>query len=293
MLGPVPLEKSIYAPGVVRRLAELGYRDGAGAILEYRSSDGAADRYPKLARDLVDLKCDVIFTIGGEAPARALQSAGSPVPIVFLAVDYDPIEKGIVTSMRKPDRNSTGLYVQQNALVAKRLEILREVIPGVRRLMIIVDVFSRDQLPSARKAADLAGVELKLVEFTKLPYDFAAAFDAGAKAKSQAFMALASPVFTANAAVISDHLAKYRLPGIGSSMVHAQAGYLLSFGVDPSKVSRRVAEIGARILKGAKPAEIPVEQADEFELVINAKTARSLGVKVPESVLARATRIVT
>jgi putative ABC transport system substrate-binding protein len=293
MLGPRSVAESTYAPGVVRRLAELGYRDGSTMVLEARSAGGVVDQYPKLARELIGLKCAVIFAIGNEAPARAIQAAGSPIPLIFLAIDYDPVERGLITSMRKPDRNSTGLHVQQNALVAKRLDIMREVMPAAKRVLVFADVFSRDQLPSARKAAETARIELDIIEFTKPPYDFAAAFSTSGKRRPHAFMALASPVFSSNSAVIAQHLIKERLPGIGVHKAHAEAGYLLSFGVDVNKVSRRVAEIGVRILKGAQPAEIPVEQADEFELAINAKTARVLGLKVPESVLARATRIVT
>jgi putative ABC transport system substrate-binding protein len=289
MLGPFPLAKSLYAPGVVRRLEELGYRESNGAILEYRSSDGHADRYTKLARELIELKCDVIFAIGTEPAARAVQTAGSSIPLVFLAADYDPVERGIVTSLRKPDRNSTGLYLQQYSLIAKRIEILREALPAARRLILFTDVFSRDQLPSARTAAAAARFDLAVVEFTEQPYDFAGAV---AGHKAQALMVLSSPMFSSNAALIAGLLAKHRLPSIGSSVRHAEGGFLFSLGVDPSKVGRRVADLGARILKGSKPADIPVELADEFDLIINAKTARALGVKVPESVLARATRIV-
>ena len=293
MLAPLSLAESNYAPGVVRRLAELGYRDGAGTVIEYRSTDGYAERFPKLARDLIDLKCDVIFAIGAEQAARALQDARSPAPVVFVAVDYDPLEKGIVDSLRRPDRNTTGVYVPQNALVAKRLEIMREVIPTARRFLVFSDMFTRDQTSAARNAADAAGVQLTVIEFSRQPYDYENAFQAGLNAKVQAAIVLSSPVFSTNRSKITALLAKHRLPGIASSLQHAEAGFLLTLNVDTPKFTRRAAEIGVRILKGARPADIPVEQADEFELVINAKTARALGVKIPESVLARATRIIS
>ena len=292
LLSPRPLVESNYSPLVVQRLAELGYREGAGMILEARSSDGHADRFPKLARELAGLKCDLIFALGPEQTARALQDARSAAPIVFLAIDYDPLERGIVASLRSPDRNTTGVYVPQNALVAKRVEIMREVAPRARRFLVLVDPFSRDQLDSARKATEAAGAQLNVVEFQRPPYDYAAAFDAGRKEKVEALISLSSPVFAANEATIGALLLKDRLPGIGVTLRMAQPGYLLGLNVDRTKVSRRVAEVGARILKGTKPADIPVEQADEFELTINAKTARALGIKVPEAVLARATRIV-
>ena len=288
MLGPSPLKQSIYAPGIVRRLAELGYQD-----VEYRSAEGSVDLYVKQARELIDLKCDLIFAVGTEAPARALQDARSPAPMVFLAVSYDPVDKGIVSNLRRPDRNTTGVYVPQDALVAKRVEIMREVLPSARRFLVFADVFSQDQIGAARKAAERVRFQLTVTEFSKRPYDYAGAFDAGRKAKAEAFMALASPVFAVERAALAGLLVKYRLPSVGTSVAQADEGFLLGFSANVAKVSQRVAELGVRILKGAKPADIPVEQADEFELAVNAKTAKALGIKIPESVFARATRIVT
>jgi putative ABC transport system substrate-binding protein len=293
MLGPRSLAESNYAPGVVRRLAELGYRDGAGAVIEYRSSEGFADRYPRLARELTALQCDLIFAIGTELVARALQDARSLAPLVFVAVDYDPLEKGIVGSLRRPDRNTTGVYVPENALVAKRLEVMHEVVPAARRFLVLSDTIIQHLLPMARKAAEAAGVQLTIVEFSSQPYDYEKAFQAGLNAKVQAAIVLTSSVFSTDRRKITALLAKYRLPGIGGSLQNAEAGFLLGLTVDTAKFTRRAAEIGVRILKGARPADIPVEQADEFELAINAKTAQMLGIKIPESVLARATRIIS
>lgn len=287
-----PLDaRSNYGPDLLGRLAELGYREGAGMVLETRSSGGFVDRLPKLAREIIDLKCDVIFALGPEHTVRALQDARASAPVVFIANSYDPVEKGIVASLRSPDRNTTGVYVPQNALVAKRVEIMREVVPAARRFFVLADVLSRDQVGAAHKAAEIARVQLSVIEFSKQPYDFAGAFEEARKAGSEALIGLQSPVFSDNQAAISALLAKHRLPGIGSSFAQANAGFLLALNADNTKVARRVAEIGVRILKGAKPADIPVEQADEFELSINVKTARALGVKIPESVHARATRI--
>ena len=292
MLSPRSLAESSYASGVVRRLAELGYRDGAEAVIEYRSTDGFADRYPKLARELIALRSDLMFAIGTELAARALQDARSPAPLVFIAVDYDPLEKGIIGSLRRPDRNTTGVYVPENALTAKRLEVMHEVVPAARRFLVLSDTITRDLLPMAHKAAEAAGVQLTIVEFSRQPYDYESAFEQGRKAKVEAAIIFSSPVFGTDRAKISALLAKRHLPGIATTLQQAEAGFLLSLNADTAKLARRAAEMGARILKGAKPADIPVEQADEFELTINAKTARALGVKIPESVVARATRIV-
>ena len=288
LLGARPLAESVYAGGIVRGFTDLGYRD-----IEYRSADGFAERYPKLARELIELKCALIVAFGPEQPARALQDARSPVPVLILAVDYDPVAKAIVASLRKPDRNTTGVYLPQNQMVAKRVEVMREVLPAARRFLVFSDPFSKDQLAAARAAAKAARLELSEAEFAAQPYDYSRAFDAARKERAEALLTLSSPVFATNAATISSLALKHRIPSIGSTVQQVAAGFLLSFNADPAKATRRVAEIGVRILTGTKPEDIPVEQADEFELAVNATTARSLGLKIPESVMARATRIVS
>jgi putative ABC transport system substrate-binding protein len=287
-----PLNQSFYGPGIVRRLGELGYREGSSMLLEHRSADGIADRFPRLAAELIQANCDVIFAVGPEQPVRALQIAGSRVPVVFLAVDYDPLEKGVVTNLSKPDRNTTGVYIPQGLLAAKRLEILREMLPRARRFLVLSDIFSKDQIAAVRDAAEAANVQLTVIEFARSPYDFAAAFESAQQARVEGFIGLTSPVFATRSAELAELLNRYKLPGAGWTPAVMRAGFLIGYGEDSAKVSRRAADIGARILKGAKASDIPVEQADEFEFVINSTTARALGIKIPESVMARATRIV-
>jgi len=288
VLGPSKLEHSVYSPGVVRRLGELGYRE-----IEYRSSEGIPELYTKYARELVALKCNLAIAIGTEQAARALQDVRAPMPVVFLAVDYDPVEKGIVANLRKPDRKTTGIYIPQKELVVKRMELMRDALPSARRMMIFTDLFSRDQVEPTRKAAEAMRFELTLVDFPRKPYEYAAAFETGRKAEVEMMMTLSSPVFSLDRNVLAELAAKHRLPAVGSSLRHADAGFLFALGANIPKVTGRTAEIAARILGGAKPEDIPVEQGDEFELVVNAKTAAALGVRIPERVLARATRIVT
>jgi len=292
ILGPSAVAKSVYAGALVRALEDLGYRDGSGMILEYRTADGIAERYPKQARELIERKCDLIYALGPEAPARALQDARSTIPIVILAIDYDPLEKGIIGNLRRPDRNTTGVYVPQGELGVKRLEILRELLPRARSFLVLSDGFARDQLGPLRAAADTAGISLTVVQFNDHPYDFEAAFETGRKARVEGLIGLASPVFPQRRKEIVALLEKHRLPAIGSNPLQVEAGYLLALGPDVGKITRRAAEIGVRILKGTKTADIPVEQADQFVLAINAKTARSLALKIPESVRARAVRVV-
>jgi putative ABC transport system substrate-binding protein len=292
VLAPIPRSLSIPAPSLVKRLSELGYREDAGMVLEYRSADGVVDRFPRLARELIDLKCDLIFAIGPEHSARAMRDARSTVPVVILAIDYDPVEKGIIANLRRPEANMTGVYLPQAALAVKRLEIAREVVPTARKLLVLADPYSRDQLNAVRKAAEKEGVTLTVVEFTKQPYDFAAAFESGRRAGVEVLIGFSSPVFAANGTALSALLAQHRLPGVGFFPRLAEEGFLMSYGADIVKAARRVADIGVRILKGDKPADIPLEQSDEYDLVLNLKTAKTLGVKIPYSVMARATRVI-
>ena len=289
ILSALPLDRSAYGGPLVKSLAALGYRDGAGAILEYRSVDGLPDRYPKQARELVDLKCDVIFPIGNELPVRALLKLGTPVPVVFWAGDYDPLEKGIVKSLARPEGNMTGVYAPQGMLVAKRVDLLREARPEARRFLVLADPWSRDNVADARKAAAVAGVQLTVIEFSKQPYNFAQAFASGQQEGAEGLILLNSPVFRTHIDEILAFAAQRRLPSAGSG---GYPGILLAYYADLGKGAARVAALGARILKGAKPADIPVEQTSEFQLVVNLKTAKTLGLKVPQSLTLRATRVI-
>ena len=292
LLGPSPFKLSVYASGVVKGFADLGYREGVTKF-EYRSSDGKPELYARQARELVELKCDLYVAIGTEPSVRAIQELKPAGPIVFLAVDYDPLEKHIVGDLRRPDRNTTGIYVPQNALVGKRVEIMREVLPKARRMVVFADKFSADQVASARRAAEKARFEAAVTEFGVQPYDYEGALAAARKAEMEALMTLASPVFARDRQQIGGALTRHRIPSIASATVQAEAGFLLSFATSAPKVTRRVADIGVRLLKGAAAADIPVEQADEFELAVNANTAKALGVRIPESIMARATRIIS
>ena len=288
-----PLAESFYTGLIMRQLADLGYREGAGLTLEYRAAEGLSERYPGMARDLVERKCNLIFAVGPEHAALALRDASSAIPIVFLAIDFDPLQTGVIKSLSRPGSNITGVYVPQNELAAKRLDILKEVLPAATRFLVLSDDFTRDQLVTLRRRSEAIRVQLTAVEFSRQPYDYAAAFEAARRDKAQALIGLASGVFATDAPKITALLAETRLPSAGTSAALAERGFMLSYGPDNSKITRRVAQMGVRILKGAKPADIPVEQADEFVLVVNGPIAKKLGVKIPESVMARATRIIT
>lgn len=283
--------EGIISTVLLRTLAEIGLREGEGMTLEFRSADGVAARYPQLARELIASRCDLIFVLGSEEPARALQQTHSAIPIVLLATNYDPVEKGLVSSLRRPGGNMTGVYFPI-AIAAKRLELAREILPHASRFLVLSDVDSRDQLQILKKAAAARGVELTIVEYQQQPYDFAAAFQTGRHARVQAFIGLSSAAFVPTRGALNASIESARMPAIVSNVLMDQPGFLAGYTFDLAKGVRRAVGIGVRILKGAKPADIPIEQADEFELVVNLKTAKALGVKIPDSVLVRATRLI-
>jgi len=285
----VPTTKSVLAPHVIQRLTELGYRDREGATLVHRSADGDPQRFPQLARELVDARCDLIFAIGPEHAARALQATGSSIPVVFFANDYDPLRAEVVRSLARPGKNITGVYVPEPEMVVKRFQLIREALPAARRVLVFSDPFSTDQISTAREAARAAGFEIRVLEFTKPPYDLVGGL-AGA-ANIDALMVMTSPALFAQLATLRAPLAKRRLPSIGTGG-YVDRGILFGFGTINQQLLRRAAEMGVAILKGANPASIPVEQPREFEFAINASVAREIGIKIPEAFLARATRIV-
>lgn len=293
VLDPSPFENSVYASSVVQAFTERGYAEGASATFLYRVAEGGFEMHRKQAQDLVAQNCDLLLALRSEPTARALQSVRRAAPILFLAIDYHPLESGVVTNLRNPDRNTTGVYVPQNVLVTRRVELMRELLPQAKRLMVFADPYSADQVEAARKAAAAAKFQLVLVQFgAQQPYDYRTYLQDKRSIDADAFMNLASPVFTRDRQQIHEALVRLRLPSIGTNPLQAEAGYLACLGSNVVRVARRVAEVGVRILGGTSPSSIPVEQAEDSELVINAGTARELGVNLPASVRARAARTI-
>jgi len=288
-LLPRPPAQSNYAPALLKRLDELGYRDGAGMTFVYRATD-AVERLPAMARELAGEKCD-LFVAFGAPGARALRDLRSRVPTVFLSIEGDPVRAGIVTSLRQPEGNITGVFIPAEELVAKRIEILREIL-ALRRLLVLSDPGSKNLLAKARSVSEPAGIRIIAAEFERVPYDYAGAFEHAGSEQAQAFMTTGGPRFSTDTPAIVALMLKHRLPGIGFVVQHVEAGMLMSLSSNQQKAARRTAELAVQVLKGARPESIPVEQADEFELAINSSTAKALGVKIPESVLARATKII-
>jgi putative ABC transport system substrate-binding protein len=292
VLGPSPFEASSFASSVVQAFTERGYAEGARATFLYRYAEGEFDSYRNPARELVAQNCDLLLALRSEPPARALQLLRPAAPILFVASDYDPLASGVVTNLRTPDRNSTGVFVPQNALVTRRVEIMRALLPEAKRIIVLADSYSADQVEAARKAAAASKFQLMLVQFVAQPYDYSTYLTERRGIEADAFMTLASPVFVRDRETIRKALFRLQLPSIGAGLAQAEAGYLMSLGSNIPKVAKRVADIGVRLLAGTKASAISVEQAEDAELVINAGTAQALGIKIPDSLRARAARII-
>ncbi len=283
---------STWWPLILKRLGELGYVEGRNLVLEYRSADGMSERFAPLARELIEAKCDVIFAIGAEQTARAMVDAKSPIPVVMIATDYDPVKAGIVASLRRPGGIVTGVVATQIELAAKRLEIMHEILPAATRYLVLGDAFTKDQLDATRQAARQLRVEIVAETFGSPPYDLEAAFGRSRAARVEALIVLSSPHLSEHGAGISEFAVRQRLPASISNRGQEASGFLLWYAADLSKLAVRATDIAASILRGAKPAEIPVEQPTHYNMVINLKTARALGIKVPQSMLVRADRVI-
>lgn len=272
-----------------RELRGLGYVDGQTIRIEYRGAQGQVDRLPQLAQELVELKVDV-FIVGAESIARAAKQATTTIPIVMVAFDYDPVAAGLVDSLSRPGGNVTGVFPRSSDLVGKNLALLKELLPGASRIAVLYDVFGARQLAVLEAAARTLGVQLQLIE-VRSPYDYNLAFKDAARRKADAMMVLTSP----HLYVARDQIAKlalqHRLPTISQADRLVRAGGLISYGPDQLATFGRTAYFVDRVLKGAGPAELPIEQPTQYFLVVNLKTAKALGITIPESILLRADEV--
>jgi putative ABC transport system substrate-binding protein len=276
-------------------LRDLGYVEGRNLVIEYRNAEGKSERFPALAAELVALKVDVIVAPAPQA-ALAAKQATRTLPIVFIGAG-DPVGSGLVTSLARPGGNVTGLSMLTPELVGKVLELLKQAVPGVSRVAVLwqpgymVERTEKDILKAAEVAARALGVRAQFVE-ARGPADFERAFSDMTRARAGALTVLPSPMFFNERRRLVDLAAKNRLPAVYASRDYVDAGGLLSYGPNFADMFRRAATYVDKILKGAKPADLPVEQPTKFELVINLKTAKALGLTIPQSVLGRADHVV-
>lgn len=289
--GSTPLSAPIHV-AFVQGLRDLGYVEGQNLTLEYRKADGQANRLPGLAAELARLSVDVLVATGSEAVLRAASQATRTIPIVTMAVNYDPIAKGYIDSLARPGGNITGGFFMQLALSAKRLDLLKEALPHLTRVFVLYDVHSADQLPATEAAAQSLGLQLQSLELRHPPYDFDSAMAAAVQARAEALVVLSSPLFYHYRTQVAALTVKHRLPAIFLFGFYVQAGGLMSYGVNMPNMYRDAATYVDKILKGANPADLPVEQPTAFELVINLKTAKQLDITIPPLVLYQATKVI-
>lgn len=274
----------------VQRLNELGWIQGRTVTIEYRWAEGRTERFREIATEFVRLKVDVVVTVGSAVPA--LKDATSTIPIVF-AVAVDPVGSGMVASLARPGGNVTGVSIQETELAGKRIELLREILPGLRRMAVIANVgyqASVLEVTEVRQVTRKFGLDLELLEIRRAE-DIGPAFDALGN-QTQALYVCSSALFNANIARINSRALGARLPTINALREYVEAGGFMSYGTDNRELFRRAAEIVDKILKGAKPADLPVEQPTKFYLVINLTTAKSLGLVIPEAFLLRANEVI-
>jgi putative ABC transport system substrate-binding protein len=273
-------------------LGELGYVEGKNIVIEYRYAEGNLDRLPALAAELVRLNVDVIVT-GGAANTRAAKEATKIIPIV-MALDNDPVASGFVASLARPGGNITGLSTLAPEISGKQLELLKEIVPKLSRLAVLGNSTTPVNAQALREIELSAGpfrVKLQYLDIRD-PKDIETAFRAASKGRAEALLVLASPLFVLQRTQLTDLALKNRLPAIYDRREFVDDGGLMSYGTNFADMSRRAATYVDKILKGAKPADIPVEQPKKFEFIINLKAAKQIGLTIPPNVLARADKVV-
>src|SRR5262249_13920181 len=272
-------------------LRELGYVEGKNIVIEYRWADGRYDRLPELATELARLNVDVLVTASAAA-GMAAKKATQTIPIVMASMG-DPVATGLVASLARPGGDPTGSSIFTSEEVAKRLELLRDIFPRAKRVAILLNPDSPLTKLSIEAVTSFAkSLKLDVQQVAaRVPAEFEGAFQSMADKRAEALVVFEDPVFSAEAARLAELAMKGRLPSIGQ-LVFAEAGGLIGNGANQVELFRRAAVFVDKIIKGTKPGDLPVEQATRFELIINARTARALGLTIPQSILVRADRVI-
>jgi ABC-type uncharacterized transport system substrate-binding protein len=286
-----PSTMNLWVAAFVQRLHELGWVEGRNLAIEYRWAEGRGERFAEIAAEFVRLKVDVIVTYA-TPPVVAAKQATAVIPIVS-AIMGDPVATGIVASLARPGGNVTGLSVLTPDLAGKRLELLREVVPGLRQLAFLANVNSPItalEMGEAQAAARALGLDVITLEVRR-PEDIVPVFTT-LKGRAQALYVSGDPLILTNRVRINTLALVARLPALYNERAYVEAGGLMSYGFSWPDMFRRTAEFVDKILRGAKPANIPVEQPTKFDLVINLTTAKALGIEVPPTLLARADEVI-
>ena len=288
--SPSPESSPVLDEALRQGLRELGYVDGRNIAIEYRYAEGRPERLPGLAADLARLKVDLIIAGGGDVAKVAREATGT-IPIVMMNSE-DPVRAGLVASLARPGGNVTGVTFIFDELAGKRLELLKEAVPGISRIAVIWNTAHADyELREMQAAARALGVQLQSLEL-RAPSELDGAFQAASRGRAEALAVVPSRLTAFRRIRIVELAAKSRLPVISGWREFAEAGALLTYGPNRLEGSRRAASYVDKILKGAKPADLPVEQPTRFELIVNLKTAKALGLTIPPSVMVRADQVI-
>jgi len=292
LIAPAPSISTARLEAFRQGLRELGYVEGKNLIIEYRSAEGKTDRVPGLAAELVRLKVDVIVT-GGPADTRAAKEATNTIPIV-MAFDTDPVGNGFVASLAQLDGNITGLSNLATEIGGKRLELLKEIVPRFSRLAVFGTSTNPGNAQSLKETEIAAGALKVQLQFLDVlgPKDIETAFREAGKTRADAVLLLTSPVFISQRRQIAELAVKSRLPVIYYAAEFVEDGGLMTYSVNLNDLARRAATYVDKILKGRKPADLPMEQPTKFEFLINLKAAKQIGLTIPPNVLARADRVI-
>lgn len=292
-LGPAQTSAPpiLYYRSFLAQMRELGFNDGQNLRVEFRALEDSRGT-SVTAAELAQSRPDLIVVSG---PAVALQSIvekGQTVPTVMIAINFDPIASGYVKSLSRPGGNITGVVFQTLELAQKQLELLTQAVPGKTRVGILFEAQSADQLGAAEEAARSFQLQAQSIKLEGPSYDFEGAIRGAAAAGVQMLLCLSGPGWTQHRSRIAELAIQHRLPSMFIAKHYAEAGGLISYGVDFSVMFRRAADYAAKILKGDKPADLPVEQAAKFELVVNLRTAKAIGIQLPESIMLRADQLI-
>ena len=280
--------------GFVRGMRELGYAEGKNFVLEARWAEGKVDRIPALAGQLVAQKVDLLFAPSGVA-AQAAKDTGTAIPIIF-ALAPDPVGQGFGQSLARPGGSMTGMTSTHTELSAKRMELLKEAFPAIKRIAVLYFVAPSaagvaEQLAETERAAKILGIALVNEESPRVE-DFERAFASLRAQRPDALVVIENPMFFTNRLRLTEMAAALRIPAIYNVSEYVRAGGLMSYGASYNDLCRRAAAYAVKILNGARPGDLPIERPTKFELVINQKTARAIGLTIPQSVLLRADDIV-
>jgi putative ABC transport system substrate-binding protein len=272
-------------------LGEGGFREGQNLTIDYQSVDDPRGPFV-VAAELTRSRPDLIVASGPEASLQAVMGVSGFIPVVMIAINFDPLARGYIASLARPGGNITGLVFQQLELAQKQVELLTQAFPDRTRLAMLFDAQTADQFVAAERAAKALNLQVQALRLENPPYDFDAAFRRALSGGAQIVLVLSSPFFLPERNRVVELAKTHRLPSMFIANHWAEAGGLMAYGADFPLMYRRAADYVAKILKGTKAADLPVEQATKFELIVNLKTVRAIGIELPTAILLRADEVI-